>query len=344
MPSTPHALRPTTRCALLTLGLAAAAGCLGDDPELDETRSELSASVPAERAQLARRWAPVHYQDVDPTGSHALGGGADYITAYDFDGDLDARNNWDRAGNAAYPLRAVGYHSVVETSTHWYLVYLFFHPRDWTDSFFDTEHENDAEGVMLVVQRDGTTYGRLRAAVTVAHTNFYSFTLSGSGWASGGETVDGTLSLSTLSDGGHPITAQEAEGHGLKAWPYYDIKGGDGIIYYPSSTISEVPSGPNDRNVLYKLVDVFAPGGLWDQRSNPSLFASFGSFAGNSTGGCGSGALGCSSNAANAIWGWDDSDDVPLRGAMANDPAGLARAYFSIPEAVSASYTFNPYR
>jgi hypothetical protein len=35
--------------------------------------------------------------------AHALGGRADYITRYDFDADLDGRNDWDRAGNAAYP-------------------------------------------------------------------------------------------------------------------------------------------------------------------------------------------------------------------------------------------------
>ncbi len=33
------------------------------------------------------RWAPVHYQDTDVTGSHALSGKADYITAITFDGD-----------------------------------------------------------------------------------------------------------------------------------------------------------------------------------------------------------------------------------------------------------------
>lgn len=328
---------------LLALTLGSAACVEEDDAELGELSAELSAGNAADRAALALRWAPVHYQDVDQTGSHALGGGADYITAYDFDGDLNGRNNWDRAGNAAYPLRATGYYSVVETSTHWYLVYLFFHPRDWTDSFFDTEHENDAEGVMFAVLRDGSTYGKLQAAVTVAHTDFFSFTPSGATWKSGAESVDGTLQMTNLADGAHPVTAQQAKGHGLKARPYYDING-DGVVYFPSATTGEVPSGPDDRNVLYKLVDVLAPGGMWEQRGNTSLFASFGSFAGDGTGGCGSGAISCGTNSANAIWGWDDSNDGPGRGAMATDPAGLARNYFSIPETVSTTYTFNPYR
>jgi len=329
--------------ALLLLALASLTACLAGTDELGETDSELSATDPTQRAQLALRWAPVHYQDVDQTGSHALGGAADYVTSYDFDGNLNGRDNWDHAGNAAYPLRAYGYFSVVETSTHWFLIYLFFHPRDWTDSFFDTEHENDAEGLLLAVHRDGTTYGKLKGAVTVAHTDFWSYTPSGTTWTSGGESVDGTLSMATLSDGGHPVTAQQAKGHGLKARPYYDING-DGVVYYPSLTTAEVPSGPDDRNVLYKLVDILTPGGMWDQRANTSLFASFGSFAGDGTGGCGDGAVSCSSNSANAPWGWDDHDDGPLRGALATDPVGVVRAYFTIPEAISATYTFNPFR
>ncbi|MBW8811692.1 MAG: hypothetical protein JF591_23365, partial [Lysobacter sp.] len=164
----------------------------------------LSAQSAADRAALALRWAPVHYQDVDQTGSHALGGGADYITRYDFDGDLDARNNWDRAGQSAYPLAARAYYSVVETSTHWFITYLFFHPRDWTDSFFDTEHENDAEGVLFAIARDGSTYGTLKAAVTVAHTDFFSYVPAGSNWTGNAESVDGSLSFLTYQGAPHP--------------------------------------------------------------------------------------------------------------------------------------------
>jgi len=329
---------------LLLLALASSAACLEDPPdELGEATAALTASDATGRAQLALRWAPVHYQDVDQTGSHALGGAADYITTYDFDGNLNARDNWDHAGNAAFPLRAHGYYSVVETSSHWFLIYLFFHPRDWTDSFFDTEHENDAEGVMLAIRRDASTFGRLQAAVTVAHTDFFSYVPAGGTWTSGGESVDGALQLMTLADGGHPVTAQQAKGHGLKARPDYDIVG-DGVVYFPSLTTAEVPSGPDDRHVTYKLVDILTAGGMWDRRANTSLFASFGNFAGDTTGGCGDGALSCSTNSANAPWGWDDHDDGPLRGALATDPAGLVRAYFKTPEAVSTTYTFNPFR
>jgi len=324
-------------------GLSAGCALESAEPGTLSTSEALSASNPADRAALALHWAPVHYQDVDQTGSHALGGHADYITRYDFDGDLNGKNNWDDAGNASYPLSAHAYYSVVETSSHWFIVYMFFHPRDWSDSFFDTEHENDSEGLLLSVQRDGTPFGVLQSAVTVAHKDFYSYVVPGSRWSANAETIDGTLQMLDYAGNLHPVTAQQAKGHGLKARPQYDIVG-DGVVYYPSLTTAEVPSGPDDRQVSYKLVDIFEAGGLWAQRNNTSLFATFGSFAGDKTGGCGSGTIGCDTNAANAPWGWDDSNDGPARGVLATDPAGLVRNYFNVPEGLNGEYTFNPYR
>ncbi|MEV6632963.1 hypothetical protein AB0M54_19665 [Actinoplanes sp. NPDC051470] len=301
------------------------------------------AHAAVSREQLALRWAPIHYQDVDATGDHALGGRSDYITAYDFDGDLSGRNNWDRTG--AGSMAATAYYSVVETSSHWYLTYFFYHPRDWVDHpFFETEHENDGEGLLLTVERDGSDYGLLRSAVTVAHSDFYSYTPVGSTWSSGRESVDGTLQTQSSPHDSfqHPVTAQEAKGHGLKAYPQYNING-DGIVYYPS-TVAEAPANGDDRDVRYQLVDIFAPGGLWAQRTNTALFASLGTFAGDTSGGCGQGTYSCGTNSANSPWGWDDGNDVPARGELASDPARLVTEYFTIPAAVSRTYTYNPYR
>ena len=303
------------------------------------------AAAAVDRAALALRWAPVHHQDVDATGSHALGGRADYLTAFDFDGDRTGRNNWDRAADPDVSLAAHVYYSVVETSTHWYITYFFFHPRDWTDHpFFETEHENDGEGVLFAIERDGSEYGALRGAVTVAHSDFFSYGAPGSAWATGRESVDGTLQLQSSPHDGfaHPVTAQEAQGHGLKAYPGYRING-DGIVYYPS-TVAETPSGGNDRDVRYRLVDIFATGGLWAQRSNAALFAGLGTFAGDGSGDCGTGTFRCGVDSANAPWGWDDGDDLPARGEIAGDPAKLVTEYFSVPGGVSRTYTYNPYR
>ncbi len=310
--------------------------------ELEAPR-ELHASLAADRAELALNWAPIHFQGTNQRGAHSLGGAADFIARYDFDGDLNARNNWQNAGSPRFPLAAHAYFSVTETPTHWFIVYLFFHPRDWSSSFFDTEHENDSEGLLLGVARDGTRYGALKAAVTVAHRDFFSYLPRGSDWRAGAETVDGVLSLEPYQGGLHPVTAQQDEGHGLKARPYYDIRD-RGIVYYPSLGAAEVPRSPNDRHVSYRLVDIFEPGGMWDNRNNALLFAKFGSFAGDKSDGCGQGALWCATNAAHAPWAWDDADDALPAGSLAIDPARLVKRYFRIPEPTSASYTFNPYR
>jgi len=45
------------------------------------------------RIELAKNWAPVIYQEVDTTGSHSLGGRADFITSFDFDGNYCGNDN-----------------------------------------------------------------------------------------------------------------------------------------------------------------------------------------------------------------------------------------------------------
>ncbi|MBZ4421901.1 hypothetical protein [Myxococcus sp. RHSTA-1-4] len=294
------------------------------------------------RAALAKRWAPIHYQDVDVTGTHSLSGRADYISRVDFDGDWSGTNNWDNT--ASRVLTAHAYHSLVETSTHWYLIYTFFHPRDWADNIFDSEHENDAEGVLLIVRRDGSEYGALDGAVTVAHKDFFSFVPDGSPLVAGAENIDGKLSYASFEGVLHPITAQEAKGHGLKAWPAYDIVG-DGVKYFPSLTLAEEPSSATDSDVRYKLLDIYGSEGLWPRRSLGELFASDGTFRGDTSGGCGLVAGQCSTNSANAPWGWDDQNDGSiLRGELAKDPAKLVAYYFSPSAQFSTTYTFNPYK
>jgi hypothetical protein len=303
----------------------------------------LSANSPTDRALIALHFAPIHYQDVDSSGDHSLGGYADYITRFDFDGDLNARNNWENLAKLRGAPPSAAYYSVVESKTHWFIVYLFFHPRDWTDGFFDTEHENDAEGVLLAVRRDGSTFGQLKGAVTVAHRDFYSYVPRGSDWSAGLESIDGVLTQKQYDGSLHPETAQESQGHGLKARPYYDIENEDGIVYYPSLAEGKVAIGPRSSSRFYQLIDIFEPNGMWDNRNNAELFGSFGSFAGNTGGACGSFALGCTTNSAHAPWAWDDSDDECRAGAMAFDPAGLVKSYFRTPESLNLMYEFNPY-
>jgi hypothetical protein len=310
--------------------------------------------------ELAYYHAPIHYQDTDSTNAKA-----DYITRYDYDGNKVSTDNWENL--IKYPLTAYAYYSVVETCTHWFIVYGFFHPRDWTDSRADQEHENDLEGLLSIVRKDGTRFGKLEGMVTVYHTDFYSYTPPGSPFSQGKETIDGRLTLQQYEGSLRPLTVQQAKGHGLKAFPYTsDFRGKpneDGIIYYPTRTGVQVPKSGNDRNAKYGLIDIFSTGGLWDTQlseakipsSAAKTFHKWGSFKGDKGGGCGRGiTVTCSENAANLPWAWDDHDDdrvvvntvvlsrIPS-GELALDPAHLVSVYFNGLGSFSQQYLRNRY-
>jgi hypothetical protein len=292
-----------------------------------------AAAAPTDAA-LALRWAPVHYQDTDSSDYDA-----DYLTRIDYDTEWDTLNNWEHQDDNLARLTGWMYYSVVETSTHWFLVYAYYHPRDWEgfpDPFELFTHENDMEGVLLTVRKDGSEFGALEAMVTVAHDNFYSYVPAGSPYTAGRENVDGTLIMQNVGGVPHPTTFQEAKGHGAFGWDGANFPGNDGVIYLPSASTAEVPSSGNDRSVAYRLADTFAAGGMWARRADPVTYASFGTFRGDNG----------ADNSANAPWGWDDHDDGGdiLRGLLATDPAYLVSVYFANRGSFSLTYTRNGFR
>jgi hypothetical protein len=294
------------------------------------------------QSSLAYHYAPIHYQDTDRDKAEA-----DYITAWDYDGDVVSTNNWDNLD--AYPLNAVVYFSVVESHTHWFIVYMFFHPRDWRDGSTGEEHENDTESLLAIVRKDGSTFGKLLGIVTVFHFKYCSFTPDNS-HLTGIKNFGGVLRFGRNEDGTncHPLTGQEAKKHGLKAWPYVgnfvNKPNDDGIIYYPSLESSEVPLSGNDRKVMYKLIPLWE---LWERQltelelDHPSACITFyawgwsigsvggvwgvwGILKGDESGGCGKGWLKtCKPHAAKAPWGSGGT------GIMALDPIRMAHEYFT---------------
>jgi hypothetical protein len=79
----------------------------------------------AENRDVAMRFAPLFYQ--------ALGDKprSDYLTNFDFDGDWRGDNNWVNSDDSKYSLKAFIYYSVAETTTHYFIHYAVFHPRDY---------------------------------------------------------------------------------------------------------------------------------------------------------------------------------------------------------------------
>ncbi|HEY0608660.1 MAG TPA: hypothetical protein VGD35_03365 [Chitinophaga sp.] len=139
--------------------------------------------------------------------------------------------------------------------------------------------------------------------------------------------------METYDNAAHPVTAQEAKGHGLKAWPAYQIVG-DGIKYFPSPDfVAGVPVNADDRNVKYKLVNIFEPAGLWDQRNNTDLFYNAG------------GGFKSAVGNGNAPWAWNDGNDGAVEdGEIATDPAKLVNAYFKNLGSFSTVYLLNKYK
>ena len=310
--------------------------------------------------ELAFHHAPIHHQDTD--SSDAV---ADFLTRFDYDGNVVTTDNWDFLHTAIADLRGAVYYSVVETCTHWFIIYAMYHPRDWSDcdDWYEPcpivvqTHENDFEGLLAIVRKDGSWYGKLEGIVTVSHWNFYSYIPAGSPLTAGQESIDGVLPMQADPVAPafvRPKTFQEAKGHGVKALSpsWQNFPGGDGVIYFPGG-IGEVPTSGNDRDVQYELIDLFAPIGLWElqlQEVNAGslTFETWGTLNGDETGSCGDGWGTCVSDAANAPWGWNDGhiltpDDQVSRGEMALDPAHLVDLYFNGLGTFSPTYLRNPY-
>lgn len=304
---------------------------------------------------LAYRWAPIHYQDTDSDDPLA-----DYITRFDYDENFFGNDNWQHLGTG--DLTANAYYSVVESSTHWFIVYTFFHPRDWTDRYFtpDQEHENDAEGILMTIKKDGSTYGSFVSMITVAHSDLYSYLPNGSSVLPNTSVLDdegdfGVVTFQNYDGTLHPQSAQESKGHGLYAFPTSDFNGTsgqDGIIYYPSKTVSELPSSGSDFNVKYKLINILPnnlSGNLWylqlfDSDGSGNTFATWGRLVGDDSDDCGDGTPTCSINSAGMPWIWDDNDDGKnYEGEMALDPAKLVKNYFIGLGDFSLTYTRNQY-
>ncbi|WP_159007301.1 carbohydrate-binding protein [Streptomyces sp. NRRL S-813] len=318
-----------------------------------------AASPSEDTKSLAQWWAPVHFQDVDRTGSTSAGGKADYITSYDYDGDLDGRNNWENVKN--YPLKAYVYYSVVETKDYAYLLYTYFHPRSWSQDA-GSEQENDTDGVLLVVQKPSASaeHGTLKAAITVAGNVFYPYTPQGSDWKQANREV-GTLSMDARTDHPRPFTAADARSHGVRN-ENKQLFEGDGIVYYPNAeNAADEPPDPDKlivgkpAEVKYALVDVFAPGGMWEKRDSGLFVKSEDQyyFAGDddvqTDDYCGSGGSECHTDMAAAPWSFDDNRDGPGKGYIATTPGYLVWYYFNWPGKPAKpedndEYTWNPYQ
>ena len=182
--------------------------------------------------EIASRFAPVFYQ--------ALGDNprSDYITNFDFDGDWRGDNNWNNGANKDLPLKGYIYYSVSETTTHFFIHYAVYHPRDYKGGErrgtllselirqgakhggkYDPTgladeaalaHENDMEGALVVVAKDGNSLSEAHVVFveTLHHNQFGRY-----------QTGDPKEGVSIVKlEGQRPLLYVEPKGHGIESF------------------------------------------------------------------------------------------------------------------------------
>ena len=137
--------------------------------------------MPKKYETLALRHAPVLFQKINIINRRG-----DYITRVDLRGNLnDIVRNWEYVQDMNNALPAAAYYSVAETTTHYFILYAFYHSQDWYDGKsiyskirknFD-EHLHDMEGALAIVtKRPGHEAAeRVDAFITISHYHFYHF-------------------------------------------------------------------------------------------------------------------------------------------------------------------------
>lgn len=303
--------------------------------------------------KLAEHWAPFLAQETwwQPK--------ADIPTRFDFDGDWDGGNNWDRLDSGTS--QAYVHYAVVETGTHWFLHYNFFHPRDYSDNcVVGTCHENDNEGIILTVRKGSGDFGTLELMETLAHNNVYSFSADRR-LKKGAHDIDAEIQF---HDGHHPIVFIEAGGHGAlgsgaRASTYSasrnDFVSGTGMTFLYKGVAERAKHG-NDRNIGYDLIPIetawwaraqSGEGNTFDAAYDYEPYGNrpgsgrryLGSFLGRKFG----------ANKAKPFWGWHDErtrrGKVLNTGQWALDPAYAVSRNVTWPGnlPVDLNYIYNPY-
>ncbi|MEC0167177.1 beta/gamma crystallin-related protein [Paenibacillus graminis] len=281
------------------------------------------------------KYSPVIYQDINKEFADGI---ADLIAKFNVDGNWNLSDQWETIG--VVPQVPYVYASVQETKTHLFLGYYFYHVRD--DGPVPAEqHENDLEGMMMTVRKDGA-YGVPVAMETISHSDFLRYRLKDPNVQPGYVGIEGTSVR--YSEVTHPevfISSNgigDNHGHGVRAYTSNEDVGDDGIIYKFGEP--SYPGQPNQFSPKWKHVynyGILPIDELWERKFhyNNTPFQSFGVFPNTHT----------SNNHANAPWNWTDRDqDGTLgTGIFFTDPAYLFDIDFNGLGTFSHEYVYNPY-
>jgi len=327
-------------------------------PSFEEVRDFLPTPFEDDYLPLIQNYAPFIAQETWFRPK------ADYLVRFDYDFNWRGDDNWENLDNGS--TQAYVYYAVMETKTHWFVHYNFFHPRDYSDvCVVGTCHENDNEGVILTVRKDGSPNGKLELMETLAHNNVYSFS-NESRIRKKVHTIDGSIEFFEKT---HPIVWIEAGGHGVYGSSHRNslfesgkmsFKKNTGVTYRFQNGYAERPAHGNDRDVDYALLrieDSWWKKGSGDSDESNETFEQFfkytpfgnrprasrlfiaGSFRGRTA----------SDSMAKPFWGWHDrktkKKKVLNTGQWALDPAYAISVCYKWPRElpVSTDYIFYPF-
>jgi hypothetical protein len=204
------------------------------------------------------------------------------------------------------------YFSVTESSSHFFIYYVAFHGRSWIAGLGD-EHENDGEGCIMLVRKDGTQFGKLEAMLTMFHDVFKMYRATTNIGPFSPVIAFPPISVADLtfeqwSGRQHPRTFQEQGGHGFTACPSdanCNLGGNDSLKYRPfadSQTVNPPPDVIANGAITFVGYKLLPLSDLFSRRLDRPTFADGNHMAGNDSGGCGAGFSTCNDNAVTAIW------------------------------------------
>jgi len=288
-----------------------------------------TAHVFAERGRyrdaLLKKYAPVWVQSIGRYPSY------DAVTKFDFDGNIDGRDNQDNV--TSFPLQATVYGEIsAETTDSYYIFYGIYHPRDYDKPLREwaikgAAHENDFEGAMLNVSKQT---GKIRGVETWFHNIFLQ--CFHSAISNGDQTIDARINA---EDDTHPILYVQSGGHGVRCFQKMDeerILDGSHKIYRISDSSDDIKK-TEGLFIRYKLAsfDVFIKNAT-GPFTETSMFvepADFG-FRGKLLGKYISGKLKGDSGWARPKppWSWADKRDSLRYGSWYLHPAFVFNRHF----------------
>jgi hypothetical protein len=343
-------------------------------PATPSSAASLS-SKEAEMRSVAERFAPILYQRTAGTAEQRR---FDYPTVFDFDGDWIGNNNWENAADPKLKVWSYVYYSVIESDDYYFLHYAFYHPRDWStvqdryDGVLDQlqvkykdmvgdsmrkeaefNHENDLEGVLIIVEKHASGGPQPVAIETIAHGHRPRALIENTDFS----VTTGKATLMRVEDG-HTLLYIESQKHGVHANTNEQSTSDEPIIvlrYGKTTEWSQVKDG----EASYELVPIYKT--FWkharETHARSTTFGTvmdFGSAFCDIEGArhpdCEMGEVGAAlrgdhlrPDSALTPWAWGDSEDPTFpAGAWFFDPLMVVERHFDRPD-VRNHYLYNPY-